>query len=39
MIITSCLFQEPLDTKFRRIKNPKPLRQIARENIKIDNKN
>ena len=37
MIIPQWLFQEPIENKIRKIYNPMSLRQIARENIKLDN--
>ena len=38
LIIPEWLFQEPIEDKPRKIYNPKPLKQIARENIKLDDK-
>ena len=37
VIIQECLFQEPIK-KIKKIYNPKQLKQIARENIKTDDK-
>ena len=33
MIIQEGLFQEPVENKTRKIYNPKPLRQLARDNV------
>ena len=38
MIIPDWLFQEPIENKIKKIYNPKPLRQLARDNIKLDDK-
>ena len=38
MIIPECLFQEPIETKINKIYNPKSLKQLARNNIKLDDK-
>ena len=38
MIIPDWLFQEPIEKKIIKIYNPKPLGQIARDNIKFDDK-
>ena len=38
MIIPEWLFQEPIENKIKKIYNPKPLTQIARDNIKLDDK-
>ena len=38
MIIPEWLFQEPVENKVNRIHNPKPLRQIARDNIRLHDK-
>ena len=38
MIIPEWLFQEPVENKIKKIYNPKPLRQLARDNIKLDDK-
>ena len=34
MIIPEWLFQEPVENKINKIYNPKPLRQLARDNIR-----
>ena len=34
MIILEWFFREPVENKFKKIYNPKPLRQIARNNIR-----
>ena len=36
MLIPEWLFQEPVENKTKKIYNPKPLRQLARDNIKLD---
>ena len=36
MIVTEWLFQEPIENKHRKVYNPKPLREIARKNINLD---
>ena len=38
MIIPKWLFQEPVENKIKKINNPKPLRQLARDNIRLDDK-
>ena len=38
MIIPERLFQEPVENKIKKIYNPRSLRQIARDNIKLDDK-
>ena len=38
MIIPEWLFQEPIENKIKKLYNPKPLNQIARDNIKLDDK-
>ena len=38
MIIPEWLFREPVEYKINKIYNPKPLRQLARDNIKLDDK-
>ena len=38
MIIPEWLFQEPVENKINKIYNPKPLRQLARDNIRLDDK-
>ena len=38
VIITEWLFQEPVESKIEKIYNPKSLKQIARDNFKIDDK-
>ena len=38
MIIPEWLFQEPVENKIKKIYNPRSLRQIARDNIKLDDK-
>ena len=38
MIIPEWLFQESVENKFKKIYNPRSLRQIARDNIKLDDK-
>ena len=38
MIIPEWLFQEPTENKIQKSYNPKPLKQIARDNIKLDDK-
>ena len=38
MIIPEWLFQEPVENKIDKIHNPKPLRQLARDNIRLDDK-
>ena len=37
MVLPEWLFQEPIENKIGKIHKPKPLRQIARDNIKLDN--
>ena len=36
MIIPEWLFQEPVENKINNIYNPKSLKQIARDNIRLD---
>ena len=38
MIIPEWLFQEPIENNIRKIYNPKPLRQLERDNIRLDDK-
>ena len=38
MIIPEWLFQEPVENKINKIYNPKPLRQLARDNIRLDDR-
>ena len=38
MIIPEWLFQEPIENKIKKINHPKPLRQIARDIFKLDDK-
>ena len=38
LIIAEWLFKEPVENKIKKIYNPKPLRQIARDNIELDEK-
>ena len=38
MIIPEWLFQEPIENKIRSLYNPKPLRQLARDNIGLDDR-
>ena len=38
MIIPERLFQEPVENKINKIHNPRPLKQIARDNIRLDDK-
>ena len=38
MIIPEWLFQKPIENKFKKIYKPKSLKQIARDIIKLDNK-
>ena len=38
MIIPEWLFQEPIENKIKKIYNPKPLRELARDNIRLDDK-
>ena len=38
MIIPEWLFQEPIEIKIKKIYNPKPLKQLARDNIRLDDK-
>ena len=37
-IIPNWLFQEPIENKVNKIYNPKSLKQIARDNIRLDDK-
>ena len=38
MIIPECFFREPIENKFKKMYNPKSLTQIARDNIRLDDK-
>ena len=38
MIIPEWFFSKPVENKIRKINNPKPLRQLARDNIRLDDK-
>ena len=38
MIIPEWLFQRPIENKIKKINNPKSLKQIARDNVKLDDK-
>ena len=38
MIITEWLLKEPIENKIKKIYNSKPLRQLARDNIRLDDK-
>ena len=38
MIIPEWLFQEPVENKIKKLYNPKSLKQLARNNIKLDDK-
>ena len=38
MIIPESLFKESFEYKINKIYNPKPLRQLTRDNIKLDDK-
>ena len=38
LIIPEWVFQEPIENNIRKIYNPKPLRQLARDNIRLDDK-
>ena len=38
MIIPEWLFREPIENKIKAIYNPKSLKQLARNNIKLDDK-
>ena len=38
MIMSEWLFQEPVENKINKMYNPKPLKQLARNNIKLDDK-
>ena len=38
MIIPKWLFQEPVENKIKKIYSPKSLKQLARNNIKLDDK-
>ena len=38
MIIPEWLFQEPVEKKINKVYNPKSLKQLARNNIKLDDK-
>ena len=36
MIIPECLFQEPVENKINEIYDPKSMKQIGRDNIRLD---
>ena len=38
MIMPEWFFQEPIENSIKEIYNPKPLKQIARDNFKLDDK-
>ena len=38
MIIPEWLFREPVENNIKKIYNPKPLKQLARKNINLDDK-
>ena len=38
MIIPEWFFQEPVESKIKKIYNPKPLRQLARDSIRLDDR-
>ena len=38
MILPEWLFQEPVETKDKKIYNPKPLKQLARDNVRLGDK-
>ena len=38
LIIPEWLFQEPIENNIKKVYNPKPLKQLARENIKLYDK-
>ena len=38
MVIPEWLFQEPIENKIRKIYNPKSLRQLTRDNIRLDDR-
>ena len=38
LIIPKCLFKEPIDNKIEKLYNLKSLKQLARDNIKLDDK-
>ena len=38
IIIPEWLFQEPIENEFEKTYNPKPLKQVARDNIKLDDR-
>ena len=38
MFIPQWLFQEPVDNNYKKIYNPKSLKQLARNNIKLDDR-
>ena len=38
MVIPKWLFQEPVENKINKIHNPRSLKQIARDNIRLDDK-
>ena len=39
MIIPEWLFHEPVENKIKKIYNPKPFRKLARDNLKLEDKN
>ena len=38
IILRECLFQETIENKIKQVYNPKPLTQIARDNILLEDK-
>ena len=38
LIIPELLFEEPIENNIKKTYNPKPFRQIAKDNIKLDDK-
>ena len=38
LVTPEWLFEEPIENQTEKIYNPKPLKQIARDNIKLDDK-
>ena len=38
MNIPERLFKEPIEIKIKKLHNPKPLKQLARDNIELDDK-
>ena len=38
LIIPEWFFKEPIENNFKKLYNPKPLKQIAKDNIKLDDK-